>query len=518
MATEIDAPRGPGPAERLAAILAIAAALLAGFWALLPDLFADPFARNDDYPALLARPELFEWRTLANGRWLNWVWMHRAWPTGIETQWLMHMGLWCLTAAALGAAIFRRDRWPLRAALAAAAIAAMPQMALMSGWFGQTIPSDAILAAVAVGLALRPAGGTGIWVGAAVAAAVMTHTTWPMLIAVAAGLSAEPRQGEDHGRAALRLAVALTAGFSIGVLTVFALNWAVWDVFGLVVADWRATETPRSLAEIVQNLDRARAWLWETLVTQAVTPVFAALSLGFAGLAAVVVAGRAPGRFLLAATGIGWAVALGSALVVYSGTPVPFRAAGAIWLGIVGLWAVAAARAPGPIGVLFLVLAAGATVGGAAIWRGYTAYSFLPPQAATRALAERIAAAGPADEVLIRGQVHGLSGLENVQSAVGVEFRLEGLLDTEVRLCTQQTVDALHFGVIDPTILAGTNERANGMEGWIAKARADHRRCEAASGALDRLAPWPSEGALGRIGPSRLGVRLPERRLGDEPP
>ena len=60
------------PLALLTLVALIAQLLVSG-----PSQVIDPFVKHDDYPALLLMPELYYWKTLAEGRWINYLWLLR---------------------------------------------------------------------------------------------------------------------------------------------------------------------------------------------------------------------------------------------------------------------------------------------------------------------------------------------------------------------------------------------------------------------------------------------------------
>ncbi len=491
---------------RLGWALAIAAGLLAAAWALLPGQFADPFLRHDDYPVTVGQADLYWWKTLAKGRWLTWAFALRPWPTAPATVFALYMALWCLAAAFVGVGVFRGDRWPVRAGLLAAAVAAMPQAAFISGWPGATLPAVACLAGVAGVAALGSGRAMRGALAGLTALALMAHTAAALLLLLVA-LGAGPR-----GRTGATLA-AFGLGLALGLGAMLGLNWAVHGAPRLETASWLAERPAEDLAGLVANLRLAAeaavaAWGRMALGTGPVALGLAAL----AALAAATLWRRDVGALAALALGGAAALALAAAPTVLDGVVPPTRATGHLWLWPALALALAARAAPPAQGAVFAGALAVMAAMGAVYWPAVLERAPAEYRAATRALADRIAAEEGAERLLIAGQVHGMAEAAFLQSGTGLAFRLARLTGLETHLCAPQTQDI----ATDPG--EGHDLDRAHYAPWAAYYRRAAEACAPHRRALDRLPAYPASGAVGPIAPGVVGLRLPERRIADFPP
>jgi hypothetical protein len=500
------------PGVRALRAAGIALALLGLFALLIPQQFADPFARHDDWPAVLAEPGLYWWKTLAKGRWLTWAWTARPWPAGPVPIWWLYMALWCASASFVAVGLFRRERWPLGAALFALAIVMMPQTADISAWFAATLPATAMLALQAgiacLGTARHALGGLAV----TVPLALMSHSSYPLMLLLATALAADWR-GVRHAWAVLP--AVFLGSLALGVALIHALNRAVHGHFGIDTSRWLDERPAGDLAGLLANAAYAVDWLRQALWAMAVgSGAGAAALLALAGVAAALLLARGSRQagVLLAAGALALALSLAPALL--RGIETPARATGFLWLLPAGLYALALRDLERParraaFGAA-LVLAAGI---GAQLWSELYGRILPPYQAMTREIAGRIAAAGQADTVLVAGQVHGLPRAAELRFASGFPFRMRHLTGARVHLCDPQTEDLVK-AVGEAADTGAAAEYAAYRARWSERRAACARHAEA----LARLPAWPAEGHVERIAPGVVGLRLPERRLADAPP
>ncbi|WP_027257513.1 hypothetical protein [Leisingera aquimarina] len=289
----------------------------------------DPMIRHDDYPALLADPELFYSKSLTEGRWVNYLWHLRgvvtpAWANFLTYQLLWAIYLGCLVHNALGreAEIWQRVMVALIAGLC------LPSV-LISLWFNTLIPGLAILALYGW-LATRLSERMCRWLMLVfVPAALMSYTTYPFLV-LAMSLTRA-----DAARSAKDLAgllVLFIASFALGMLAIYSLNYAEHGVFGVPMADWRNPSPATDLASALKNSKLAGDFLVNLVLKGGYSITgLALLQTALLGCAVWAVWSRDKWRALYMLSGAGLGLALICLQVIRSGIDMPVRSGGFLW-------------------------------------------------------------------------------------------------------------------------------------------------------------------------------------------
>ncbi|MEO1601786.1 MAG: hypothetical protein AAFU49_15235 [Pseudomonadota bacterium] len=498
----------------MASVAAIAALLVVAFRLLIPEQFADPFVRHDDYLALRPEPDLYYWKTLAKGRWVTWLWTLREWPSDPILLWWIAIAVWCLGAAAVGVGMFRSDRLPVRAALAAVAVALMPQAADISTWYAATLPAALTVTTMALVACLA---GPRIIYGAMLAlvpVAVMAHSSYPLLVLLVAALAGDWR---TRPRAWVELPLVFCASLALGILLMLVLNGTVHGHFGIKAASWIEESTTSPSAGLAERLSFTAIWLVRSLALMANgQPALGLLLSALALLGLALALWRAPRRALPVMSAAIVAFGIGAAPALLEGISTPSRATGYLWLIIVGSFALALAvleaRARQAIFVAGLIITA---LGAGTFWHSLYG-QFLPPyQEMSRNLAARLteASAGRPETIVIAGQIHGLPETEPLQFSIGLSFRLQRLTGAEPVLCTQQTTDELRY--LNTGVEVATAEE---YAGWARSRDLRQTLCETWGAAVDAMPPYPASGSARQLAPGVLGLRLPDTARSDAPP
>lgn len=495
------------------------AVLMAGALLAVPGQFADPFIRSDDFVGLFPQADFYYNKTLSEGRWLNWLWMLRPWPTDPTTVYALYVGLWALASALVGVALAPGRGQASLALLIALAFALMPQHTHISFWFNTMVPGAALLAGFAALVLYAPVRVVDLSLIVMVPLALMAHTAYPfLLLALAAALA-----GPDAGRGRmLRLLAIFVASVGLGLVAIHAINWAVHGYFGLVVPGWRESNPLTGIDSLIENIGRAARSMSLAFATHSF--VLPQAALGFIGLLFLAILSLrrdAPERAALMLLGLLVSLAIPSAHIVLSGIAWPFRSTGFVWAFAVLFVGLAIARSPSPARQVGLTLGLTLAIAGAGLY-GKAHFVGQKPayQAESRRIAERIMALPGIDgarEVLVAGQAHGLRGSGDLQFAVGLRLRLELLTGLAVRLCDSQAGN-MKFEASKPEDTA-----ALALLRAVEKPHHDlnalnRARCEAEADALAALRPDPAPWAVAMIRPGVVGLRLPERILSDNPP
>ena len=215
----------------------------------LPNL-ADPFIRFDDYPALLAQPELFWGKTLHEGRWINYLWHLRSVVTPAWMNFAVYQVLWAVLAAALAAAAMGRDGRVWYATVLALFILVAPPATLISLWFNTLIPGLGIVALYAV-LGCRLSIGTHrALLPVFVILSFWAYTTYPLILLAVCLVRTERHSLRDL----IGLCVLFVVSFAAAILLTYTLNWQVHGVFGVPLDDWRQATPAADLSGMIANL------------------------------------------------------------------------------------------------------------------------------------------------------------------------------------------------------------------------------------------------------------------------
>ncbi|MEM9145489.1 MAG: hypothetical protein AAGC57_04760 [Pseudomonadota bacterium] len=504
----------PGALWRMVHIAVIAAILLVGFRLLIPAQFIDPFVRHDDYLALNPEPGLYYWKTLAKGRWITWLWTLRSAPTDPVVVWWLYLGIWCTGAAAIAVGVFRADRWPFRALLAAAAIALMPQAADISTWFAATAPASAGVTLMALLACLGPVRAvyTGLFV--LVPATLMAHSSYPLLVLLAAALAADWR-GDRH--AWIRLPAAFLAALMLSIAMIIGLNGLVHDRFGIDAGSWMEENPVQGVGDLLVNLEFALGWLLKTLALMSNGQAAIGVMLLILAAVALTLAGvRSPRRALPVLSSAILAMAIGAAPAVLDGVDTPSRATGFLWLAIIGAFALAIATVRRPARrMIFIAGLVVPSLGATIFWHKLYEDLLAPYQHISRAIAEQVVAQsqGPPSTVVLWGQVHGLPSTEALQFSHGLIFRLQRLTGARTVVCAVQSNDTLKFVETDQNI-----ETAPQYGAWIRARRITEGICDRWARPVWQLPVYPAKGWIGPLAPGVVGIRLPSVNMADVPP
>lgn len=517
-----------GPAHRRAEVqpLKRRLVLLAVTWAVpfavlclaMPSLVQDPFVRSDDYPGLLGDWHLYYWKTLAEGRWLNYLWMLRPVLFDDQTLFVLYLALWSLVWALTANGVFRQDRTPWRAIFIATALSLMPQGLMIVGWFTTLIPATFALALYA---AVAAFGGRrwALWsMFLFCPLAILSYTTYPLAILAICCLAVPwPNDSQRHiGLIFLVFCGAFVA--SVGMM--YGLNWIFHGHFGLEFPDWRGANHVQGIADIVENLGGAGTWLrtaFSVIVVKSPLFINLAYAICLFGMLVASVTARVDCRRMLFVLFMTAGVLL--AQTAMTGIAVPFRAGGAIWVAQVGFFAIAMRASPNVIrqaaiaALLALVL-----IPITLRWYSFSEVLTKPYQTMTQEMAEDIrdAAEGQEIEVLLFGGTPlSLRHSEVLQHDVGFLFRMEVLTGAAVYLCDWDydvnPTPKLKSGQAPPKTVAPE------YLDWVKFLR-DPEYCGPHGPSLATGPLYPDPGGIRVLAPGVLGVRLSDMKRGDIPP
>jgi hypothetical protein len=414
-------PRSGVPRAILLAFVPAFATLL---FVSLPQL-ADPLIRHDDFPAFFGDEFLYWEKTLSEGRWLNYLWMKYGptWPAPVGFA--FYQGSWALFAAAAAANALGPGARPVQLALLSTFIALSPHNFLISGWFNTQLPSTIFPAVFAV-LAALSSQKAGRWLFLATGAvSMLTYPTVPLLMLALLLTKHDARR--SCGDLAVLLVI-LVVSILAGMLTMYAINWQVHGVFGLVIDDWRNATPATDLESLVGNLPMVPDLLGRLYYAMGFGhPVLSLVNLVLLLAAMAVLAVRRPGEAVYIAVGMAAAFGLMATHSVLSGVPLPERSLVVLWLlqGIAMMRAALQAGTPGRrqaavVGMLLLL----ALYGGQILknTRNYTEW-----QDQTRALAALLPEAR--DRIVLYGDFRSVPGADRagVFDSLALLFRLRQL-------------------------------------------------------------------------------------------
>lgn len=422
---------GAGLALRLWPVVAIT--VVAALVMALPNLH-DPFIRFDDFPALLAQPELFWGKTLHEGRWVNYLWHLRGVVTPAWLNFAVYQILWAVLAAALAVAAMGRDGRAWYATVLALFILVAPSATLISLWFNTLIPGLGIVAFYAVlGCRLSPRVHRAL-LPVFVILSFWAYTTYPLILLAVCLVRTERHSLRDL----LGLCVLFVASFAAAILLTYTLNWQVHGVFGVPLDDWRKAAPASDVAGLIANLPI----LAETLSSMMIKLSFNFTPAAYFHLAmlaggTLVLIRLAPREALYLHAGLWMGMALMVLQVLKLGVVAPPRAFLFAWI----FYAVIVVRATALLGrspgladrmarnfTLLIVLSY--------LVQTFSQYTLYRPwQAETRAMAQAVETADM--PVLVYGDVMTLSSAKAVQllSDKALVFRMEQLTGRTVILC-----------------------------------------------------------------------------------
>lgn len=403
--------------------------------ASLPNL-ADPFLRQDDFPALLLYPEYFYGKTLSEGRWINFLWHLRP----IETPSWLNLQVYYLFAAILCAglavnALGRESGLWYRAGLAVFAWLGAPTF-LISLWFNVLTPGVGLMALYAWLATVCTERQTRLLLLIFVPLTLMTYTTYPLVLLIICLTRHDTRRSFSDG---LRLMLLFLASFVLGLLVIYALNYYEHGIFGIRLSSWRGGNTLEDWESFRANLGRMQQFghrLTHTLGYA--STLVSALHLLLFPLAVYFVTRQDFWRGMYIFVGMLAGLGLLSVQVVISGTELPFRTFGFGWM-LYGI-------------VLVLFVLTVVERGGQFRRHGINFLRFMvmllmmqvflqqlgyrPWQNDTKELAHRI---GKGEEPVFLIGIHkDLPSWETagIQYAYGLRFRLQMLTRRRVYMCT----------------------------------------------------------------------------------
>lgn len=290
----------------------------------------DPLVRHDDFPVLLADPAEYYEKTLSEGRWINWLWTIRPFGGPAPMYFLLYLSLWSLFCAAAAInALGRSTSFSLAAPLALL-ISVAPPGFMISLWFNTTLPSLLLVtlyALLSLRLGKRPLRRLLVLF---VPLGLMTYTTHPILMLLICLTRAED---ERNLRDLAGILLHFVAGFALGILIIYSLNWWIHDVFGVEVSPWRNPRPPHDIASTLENLRLAGTFFAKLLldfshesVGFCIFQLFVAIS-GFFALMR-----QDPWRAIYLAIGLAAGIGLMTLQIVVTGVLTPSRAAIFLWV------------------------------------------------------------------------------------------------------------------------------------------------------------------------------------------
>ncbi len=307
------------------------------------DHLRNPTFHFDDVPALFLLPEEYFSKAVSEGRWLNYVWHLRGVYTPPWLNFQFYLAGWSLFLASAATNVFRTG--PLHYPLLMAVLAALgPQATLMSGWYNTLIPGVWLLAAFSVA-ALFMSERAGRWLLAVfVPISLQVYTSYQFLIL---GICLLREDRPKTLQALWHIVILFGASLVVGILLIFATNYAIVGVFGVEPATWREAVPPKDFQDLVANFAIVRSSLIEAFVATGsgsaphATLIFL-LFLASLGVLAMTQPDDAVAICMVMLAGLGFLALLG----VAKGMEFPARATGFTWF-MFAVASVAAARAIG---------------------------------------------------------------------------------------------------------------------------------------------------------------------------
>lgn len=221
---------------------------------------ADPFVRHDDYPTVFGEAEEYYWKTLSEGRWLNYWYISLPFTLPTQVSFVLYLLAWSVFAAAFATYTIgpRVKVFPGARPLMAALIVLCPQAFDIAQWFNTVMPGIwvmAVYAAIALFVPFRIAVAL---LFVFVPLSFSAYNTYPFYL-LALLLC---RVDRDRSFADLvRVVAVFVLAFALAMLVTNALNWYFHGVFGIEEADWRAPNHVEELADLSQNLMKVvRFW------------------------------------------------------------------------------------------------------------------------------------------------------------------------------------------------------------------------------------------------------------------
>ncbi|MEX0303875.1 MAG: hypothetical protein AB3N24_15765 [Leisingera sp.] len=431
--TLVTAGGGIARADTSAQLWRLIAAVFAGLLVAALFQLPDPMIRHDDYPALLAQPELFYTKTLTEGRWLNYLWHLRGAVTPAWLNYLAYQFLWAIYLSCLVHNAFGREAETWQRVMVALIAGLCLPWILISQWFNTLIPGLAVLALYAWLATRLSERACRMLMLVFVPVSLMAYTTYPFLIlALSLTRSGIARSARDLAG----LLALFIASFALGMLAIYSLNYFEHGIFGVPMAEWRNPSPAHDLASVLEN----SKLVWHFLSSLALKGSYANVPLmllqgAVLAAAAWTVLRQDKWRALYMLSGAVLGLGLICLQVIRTGIDMPVRSGGFLWIFFavfLGLFAVSL-RDSGRIRLSRnLLFGATAVYVVFAVMLNHTYYRW--PQLSRAMAAELQAGQGP---VYVTGTYLSLDAAvkSDLQKAHAVEFRLEHLTGREIVMC-----------------------------------------------------------------------------------
>lgn len=302
--------------------------LLLIFLVSLPNLI-DPMIRNDDYPALLGRADLFWHKTLHEGRWINYLWHLRGIVTPAWLNFAVYQICWAIFATCMTIAASPNARPNMFSVLMVAMILIAPPATLISTWFNTLLLGLALVALYAVIVVTCSERMTRFLLPVFTVLTFMAYTTYPLLLLALCLVRSRNRSFVDL----LHLLCLFAVSFIGAVLMTYTLNWYAHGIFGVPLADWRSANPAENLNDLWGNSPALRATFFQFFSKSSMISdtVFIGLTTGLV-MATIVMTRRAPMEALYLFAGLLTGVALMTVQSLKLGMEVPARAFIFFWV------------------------------------------------------------------------------------------------------------------------------------------------------------------------------------------
>lgn len=290
---------------------------------------ADPIVRYDDFPALLAEPDGFWYKTLAEGRWLNYAWHLRGVVTPAWLNFAIYQALWALLSAAIAvAALPGRGRMWFAGLLGLTILVAPPALSI-SAWFNTLLPGLAVITAYAVLSAHVSQRVLRALLPVFTVVSFMAYTTHPLILLAICLARTEKRSLLDLTGLVLLFGASLVTA----VLATYGLNWFYHGVFGVVLDTSRGAHPAHDLAGLLGNMRDLGNTFADFLDRSSFRfQPMAWFHLALLAFSTVVLARRAPMEALYYHVGLWIGMALVTVQVLKLGLFVPSRAFHFAWI------------------------------------------------------------------------------------------------------------------------------------------------------------------------------------------
>lgn len=416
----------------LRVLLVTFAFALAISWLNIPD----PFIRHDDYPTVFGEEESYYWKTLSEGRWLNYWYIAKPFVLPPQVSFLIYLAAWSIFASAFAVHAFDAGTRPFLGAryMLAALIVLTPQAFDIAQWFNTVAFGICIIAVYGL-VCLFASRKAAIWALLVfVPLSFSAYNTYPFyLLAMLLCRVDLDRSVRDLARVLIVFCVA----FVMAILVTNTLNWHFHGVFGIEEAEWRSPNHLESLNDVAENLAVIHAFWVEVFIIYGM----GYLLVGYAVFAipllfVLAVLRKSRGLVLYGMVTPILGMGLLTFYTLTTGVYVPVRATVFMWLVscfflIAGIDAVSTTRSRRLI-LSIGVLACISFFAKEFILR----FSYLQIwQTTTKEFAARIP--GDSDRVVIYGPIAMFEGARNaaIQSPDGLSYRLRYLTGKPVVTC-----------------------------------------------------------------------------------